>query len=194
MAAYPRRSAPRREPYWIAPADPPEPTPLNLPFQSAGIQTSKPISELTTSLMLPTTLQNSDRSVNGGVAPDGSNDPAGTLSALVIVVFARWRYSNAAHGIARQPRLLSCLSSASADADISAVEMAIAPRVSLTASSTGMATSQRPRDGQLSYTGAIQPPVVLLTDYRRPMPHGARRTTKKAEIKKVLPRKLKMVR
>src|SRR5579871_1944990 len=70
----------------MTPAYPPFPSPWNLPFQpAAGIHTSNRISESGAGLMAPATRQNAGRLLNF-FAPAGVKSPAGTLSAVVMVV------------------------------------------------------------------------------------------------------------
>src|SRR5229473_1208908 len=78
----------------MTPAQPPLPTPWNLPFQPlAGSHTSTLISESDVGLMVAATRQKSASSLYGLAAlvpasrsPGGENWPAGTTWAIVMVV------------------------------------------------------------------------------------------------------------
>src|SRR4029077_16258646 len=90
MVAYPRTSAGPMAKKLIAPADPPDPSPWNFPFQlpSDGIQTSKLICDWLVGVATATTRQNAGRLLK--TWPLGAvNVPAGTDCAVVIVTFGR---------------------------------------------------------------------------------------------------------
>src|SRR5580658_4273865 len=71
------------------PAKPPLPIPWNFPFQPAlGIHTSNSMSESSDGLMTPDTRQKAGRSGIAGPC-GGLKDPAGTDSAVLIVVVGR---------------------------------------------------------------------------------------------------------
>src|SRR5690349_12902624 len=78
----------------MTPAQPPLPTPWNLPFQElAGSHTSTLMSESDVGLIVTATRQKSGRSLYGLAprpaaccAPGGRNWPAGTTCAIVTVV------------------------------------------------------------------------------------------------------------
>src|SRR5215471_10446013 len=76
----------------IWPAKPPFPCPRYLPFHPvSGSQTSTLMSESLAGLMVAITRQNAGRAfteADGVVAPGGTNAPAATCSAEVIVVSA----------------------------------------------------------------------------------------------------------
>ena len=91
LVAYPRRSASRSCGYPMAPAHPPVPIALNLPFQpSTGSHTSILILESLVGFTVAATRQNGGRSAYGIAGPravaGGVKPPAGTDWASVIVV------------------------------------------------------------------------------------------------------------
>ncbi len=60
----------------MVPAQPPLPTPANLPFQfSSGNQTSNRICDSLVGAIVPATRQNGGRFVMGLLDPGGVNDP-----------------------------------------------------------------------------------------------------------------------
>src|SRR5262247_3602310 len=77
--ALPRLSCSARAPKEILPAQPPLPTPANLPFQfSRGNQTSKRICDSLVGAITPVIRQNGGRLVIALVQPGGVNDPVVT--------------------------------------------------------------------------------------------------------------------
>ena len=71
----------------MVPAQPPLPTPANLPFHlSSGSQTSKRIRDSDVGAMTPATRQNGGSPLITFVDPGGVNDPPLLASAVVIVV------------------------------------------------------------------------------------------------------------
>ena len=77
----------RAAPYEMVPAQPPLPTPANLPFQfCSGSQTSNRMCESLVGSIAPATRQNGGRLVIALVDPGGVNDPPVTASAVRIVV------------------------------------------------------------------------------------------------------------
>ena len=72
----------------MLPAQPPLPTPENLPFQfCSGSHTSKRMCESLVGAISPATRQNGGRLVIAFLDPGGVNDPLVTASAVRIVVF-----------------------------------------------------------------------------------------------------------
>src|SRR5689334_23634442 len=69
--------------------------PSNFEFQrELGIHTSNSISESADGLIKPATRQKAGRFLKAGL-PGGVNEPAGTASAVFIVVFARFSLASA---------------------------------------------------------------------------------------------------
>src|SRR5579883_2545712 len=95
----------------MTPAHPPPPTNSNLPFQFSGSQTSMSISESDEGLSVAATLQNAGTVSPAfcpprwpprpppALAPGGVNVPAGTGSAIVMVVFGRETDLRLAQGV-----------------------------------------------------------------------------------------------
>src|SRR5687768_5348246 len=82
----------------MLPAQPPSPADRNLRFQAlVGIHTSKLMLESLVGLMMPAT-RHAAVSI-GGVAPGGSNAPAGTTAATVMVVSGNCNEASASQAI-----------------------------------------------------------------------------------------------
>src|SRR5687767_446348 len=82
----------------MVPAQPPFPTPANLPFQfSRGIQTSNAMCESDVGRISPVTRQNGGRFRSESGAPGGVNAPRVTRSADAIVVFSSFTVASCSH-------------------------------------------------------------------------------------------------
>jgi len=82
----------------MTPAQPPFPTPTNLPLQfSSGIQTSNAICESVVGRISPVTRQNGGRLASESRAPGAVNAPRVMRSAESMVVFSSFTAANCSH-------------------------------------------------------------------------------------------------